>query len=1591
MTLGASDTLGSVSDPNTISGNLGNGVVIPNTASFTSVLGNRIGVKTNGAALGNGLDGVASAASDVTIQANQIAYNAGRGVTVTGSAVRDSIRGNTIHHNTGLGIDLGGDGVTPNDPGDADTGPNNLQNFPDGIIANWDQTSNQTTIRGQLDTPNANLATVDVFANSIQDPSAHGQGEVFLGSATPDANGSWCLTIAGLPAFAAPPAGSGTLAQPPFLSATATDALGNTSEFSDATLPPVLLAALEVNQAVQNWTNSVPIIKDKATYVRAHMHTTDPNGLRVIVQVRLRGFRGGVELAGSPITPFNFGPIVVKTAANTHRQFINNTANFRLPDAWLNGTVALRLERTDGPLACAKPADANLPPGQCDSCVTTVTFEEGSTFPLKVNLVQWKDYKGDLHTWDDAEIDEMVRRLVAIYPIAKLTDVQRGVIQYEGPTPPDLHDLRNSNRAMAKQRGGDGCFGSVACPRLYLGILKDMGGGLANNIPGIMASVGISADPLVNARNDHTHELGHVLGRAHDTDKSQFGVIQGFASGPCHDYADDPPLSGVFPYFFFQGGRWVSTLGPMQSGENAKMFGMDSSFVPGPNVVDPTVHLELMGYCGIAQHTYDWNSDFSYKGFHATITSRFPPTGPSPSPPGRRPSPAGAATAQDYLLIDGEIDLDLDTGVLRPISRVSVSGIPEAPPSGAYTLQTRDGSGNVLGSIPFAPLQGVPEFSPAPTGPAQFLIPVAADPAIRQVRVLKGAVLIVSRSASTNSPSVTVTYPNGGETLSQDPVVLQWSASDADGDPLTYLVQYSPDGGSSWQALAVDWPDKTLSVPNRLLAGTTNGLIRVTASDGFNTAADQTNAVFTVPNHAPRVTILSPTQNQAFAGSQQMVFEGLSWDVENGLLAGSSVQWSSNIDGALGSGTNLLKTASQLSPGNHTITATATDSSSLSGFASVNISVATTAPAAFADLSIAQDAAPDPGTTGSPVSFAITVTNAGRDGATGVQLTDALPAGATLVSAVASQGSCSPSGGTVTCGLGALAADATATVTVTVTPSATGTMTNTASVIANEPDPVPANNSFFRDAQINSAAPSVPRPANQSVCAGATAVFTVTASGSGPLTYHWRRNGVDVLEAGRFSGTGTATLTITSSATTDSGGFEVLVTDIFGQTVSSGLATLTVSQAPSAAIAATAAVCANRGGNHASVPSAGPGATYSWSIGNGTITSGAGTSSIVYTSGPSGSVSLNVTVTGACGPAASSGIGVPISACAAQPQNLAVDPVPDGILSNGNGILEPGETAIVKPFWKNPGGAPLPLTGAATGLTGPAGAVYNLKDAAANYGTIAAGATNDCATATGNCYEIGVSDPGVRPAAHWDVTLTETLSDGDPAWVWPLHVGRELHRRPDATTSSTSSSSGSSTTASPPAARRRPTAPTSTSSDSRWPSSSPGPRPEATATSPSPAPPRATPTTASPAAVPVHRRRSGQSLLPPRPLPLLHRRHDRAASRPRLASTAPATTSREARWRSSSRGPWPGATPRCPSPTARIRSREGATPATRGLPTCTSPTSRRRTSSAAHVHYLWAKDVISGFPDGSYGPALLVTRGAMAKFLANGFGESLIK
>ena len=115
--------------------------------------------------------------------------------------------------------------------------------------------------------------------------------------------------------------------------------------------------------------------------------------------------------------------------------------------------------------------------------------------------------------------------------------------------------------------------------------------------------------------------------------------------------------------------------------------------------------------------------------------------------------------------------------------------------------------------------------------------------------------------------------------------------------------------------------------------------------------------------------------------------------------------------------------------------------------------------ASSADLSIVKSDAPDPVTIGGTLTYTLVVTNNGPADATGVSVTDTLPAGVTFGTATPTQGSCVQAAGVLTCPLGTVLASATATITITVTPTVPGSISNTATVSATTLDPVPANNS----------------------------------------------------------------------------------------------------------------------------------------------------------------------------------------------------------------------------------------------------------------------------------------------------------------------------------------------------------------------------------------------------------------------------------------------------------------------------------------------------------------------------------------------------
>jgi parallel beta-helix repeat protein len=242
---GSSDTLiggTTAAARNVVSGNRGNGISIANGSSGTVVRGNYVGTdKTGSSAVPNAANGIAfwGGASQNSIggsaagAGNVIAENGGAGIVVA-DGTGNAISGNSVFSNAGLGIDLGGNSVTQNDPGDSDAGPNNLQNFP--VLASADVVAGQLVVQGTIDTPNPQTVVIELFANAVPvpggDPSGYGEGAVFLGTATPNASGSFTVP---LPAVA-----SGTL-----ISATATDAAGNTSEFAqDVAVTSSSLSAL---------------------------------------------------------------------------------------------------------------------------------------------------------------------------------------------------------------------------------------------------------------------------------------------------------------------------------------------------------------------------------------------------------------------------------------------------------------------------------------------------------------------------------------------------------------------------------------------------------------------------------------------------------------------------------------------------------------------------------------------------------------------------------------------------------------------------------------------------------------------------------------------------------------------------------------------------------------------------------------------------------------------------------------------------------------------------------------------------------------------------------------------------------------------------------------------------------------------------------------------------------------------------------------------------------------------------------------------------------------------------------------------------
>jgi hypothetical protein len=343
-------------------------------------------------------------------------------------------------------------------------------------------------------------------------------------------------------------------------------------------------------------------------------------------------------------------------------------------------------------------------------------------------------------------------------------------------------------------------------------------------------------------------------------------------------------------------------------------------------LMDPAETMDIMSYCSPR-----WMSLYTYQGA-ADNFDRVGERWPGGEGVAQiRQAGAEVLVASGYLTSGG---VELDPPSLFRTAMPADEGL--TPEGGDYTVVLLDAQGRSLQRLAFGPQPEVND--PAPDEGYFFLVlPWMEGTTAVEFQHRGQQIGLVPVSAS--APQVEVIEPNGGEAWDDEGTeTVRWEASDADGDALSAIVQYSADDGATWSAIGLETEASRAEVELAGLSGSSAARIRVCVSDGVNTTCDDSDGAFTLPPKAPVVFLATPEDGQVFTIGELVIMQGLATDREDGSIPdGGAYVWSSDRDGELGTGRGVW--GLPLSQGRHTITLTVTDSDGQSGSASVAIIV----------------------------------------------------------------------------------------------------------------------------------------------------------------------------------------------------------------------------------------------------------------------------------------------------------------------------------------------------------------------------------------------------------------------------------------------------------------------------------------------------------------------------------------------------------------------------------------------------------------------------------------------------------------------------
>lgn len=655
--------------------------------------------------------------------------------------------------------------------------------------------------------------------------------------------------------------------------------------------------------------NTIPLVADKFTVARVYIELNKIGAGEATfqrlndVEVALMAWDNGTGevLDGSPLRatiPF----VVWAVPLSNLRDDEIRTANFLLPDSWTG---------TAHPSGIVLYAVVTTHAGECPTCddnntytLPAVTFHERShidIYPVRIRYTA-----GDANDTPDADlIPGMFDFLKKIYPVDEADvvvheDADRIMrVDYSLASDEALSDLLDdlADRYVCYE---DNFWACGWVEGHYFGVFSDTVpfGPVDDDYPnGRWSGVARRNDCVAAGRvgNEVTaaHEIGHNLGRKHASNDHGEGD-----GGSWEEWPYDHGGIGVVGF-----DTWRMRARPLWVGGGHRH---DLMSYGGNRWISPHGYLDL----------YD-NLDFC--------------TSASPAVPGVNAQQA--SQPDSYWLVAGRFKPAL---TVRPIFRVSAfSDTVPAGNTGRYSLELHDANGTVLSSRVFDPIEGHAASDDDVQAFRQYL--PDAPGAVRVV-LRDGSTVLFTRTMSANAPEVMVTEPVGGSTWAATGTgAIRWSAADADGDSLTYIVMYSRDGGATWVNLATGLTETRYDVELETLGGAAGqAQIRVLANDGLRTGQGE-SGLFSVARKSPRVHILNPEPDQLVSPGEPLLLIGTGSDREDGLLPGTALTWTDSVAGVLGSGDEVL--LQNLASGRHTITLAASDSDGNQASASVTIYV----------------------------------------------------------------------------------------------------------------------------------------------------------------------------------------------------------------------------------------------------------------------------------------------------------------------------------------------------------------------------------------------------------------------------------------------------------------------------------------------------------------------------------------------------------------------------------------------------------------------------------------------------------------------------